>query len=115
MVNINSTTVTITRGDTLDALVELFLPDGSPYPGVMKAAPVAISPIFCRAAKSSGPAARWIAPSTPPPTTGRGFAVLTIASTCIFVISLRMMVNGMVFSFLKISFTHDSCPANCVS
>ena len=32
MVNINGTTITITRGDTLDALVELFLPDGSPYP-----------------------------------------------------------------------------------
>lgn len=32
MVNISGTTITITRGDTLDALVELFLPDGSPYP-----------------------------------------------------------------------------------
>lgn len=32
MVNISGTTITITHGDTLDALVELFLPDGSPYP-----------------------------------------------------------------------------------
>ena len=32
MVNINGTTITVTRGDTLDALVEIFLPDGSPYP-----------------------------------------------------------------------------------
>ena len=32
MVNISGTTITITRGDTLDALVEIFLPDGSLYP-----------------------------------------------------------------------------------
>ena len=31
MVNINGSTITITRGDTLDALVEILLPDGSRY------------------------------------------------------------------------------------
>ena len=32
MVSISGTTITITRGDTLDALVEIFQSDGSPYP-----------------------------------------------------------------------------------
>jgi len=32
MVNINGTTITITRGDTLDALVEIIQSDGNPYP-----------------------------------------------------------------------------------
>lgn len=32
MVRINGTTITITRGDTLEVLVELFQPDGSVYP-----------------------------------------------------------------------------------
>ena len=32
MVSINGSTITMTRGDTLDALVEIFQPDGSPYP-----------------------------------------------------------------------------------
>ncbi len=31
MVNINGSTITITRGDTLDALVEILLPDGGRY------------------------------------------------------------------------------------
>ena len=31
MVNISGSTITITRGDTLDALVEILLPDGSAY------------------------------------------------------------------------------------
>lgn len=31
MVNINGTTITITRGDTLDAKVDILLPDGSAY------------------------------------------------------------------------------------
>ncbi len=32
MVNISGTDITITKGDTLDALVEILLPDGSAYP-----------------------------------------------------------------------------------
>ena len=32
MVNINGTTITITKGDTLDLLIEILLPDGSIYP-----------------------------------------------------------------------------------
>ena len=32
MVRINDTTITMTRGDTLEVLVELFQPDGSVYP-----------------------------------------------------------------------------------
>lgn len=31
MVNINGTTITITQGDTLDAKVDILLPDGSKY------------------------------------------------------------------------------------
>lgn len=31
MVNINGTTITITRGDTLDVLLEIYLEDGTPY------------------------------------------------------------------------------------
>ena len=31
MVSIRGTTITITKGDTLDAIVELYLEDGSPY------------------------------------------------------------------------------------
>jgi hypothetical protein len=37
----------------------------------------------------SGPAARWIAPSTPPPPSRLEFAALTIASTSSFVMSPR--------------------------
>src|SRR6266702_3536509 len=36
---------------------------------------------------SSGPAARWIAPSTPPPPSSDALAALTIASTCSLVMS----------------------------
>jgi hypothetical protein len=36
---------------------------------------------------SSGPAARWIAPSTPPPPASAEFAALTIASTSSVVMS----------------------------
>lgn len=31
MVNINGSTITITRGDTLEARLEIFMPDGTPY------------------------------------------------------------------------------------
>src|SRR5262249_417159 len=38
-------------------------------------------------ARSSGPAARWIAPSTPPPPSSDSFAALTMASTSSVVMS----------------------------
>ena len=31
MVSIRGTTITVTKGDTLEAIVELFLEDGTPY------------------------------------------------------------------------------------
>src|SRR5262249_918929 len=43
--------------------------------------PVSQPPSVAQAARSSGPAARWIAPSTPPPPSSVRLAALTIAST----------------------------------
>src|SRR5437899_10094452 len=48
---------------------------------VILASPVAQPPSGRHASSSSGPAARWIAPSTPPPPSSEVFAALTIAST----------------------------------
>src|SRR5918911_4740531 len=42
---------------------------------------------------SSGPAARWIAPSTPPPPSSEVLAALTIASTSWRVMSPRTMLS----------------------
>src|SRR5262245_61360711 len=53
----------------------------------MRASPVGQPPSARHAAKSSGPAARWIAPSTPPPPRRVVFAALTIASTSCLVMS----------------------------
>src|SRR5579871_742110 len=53
-----------------------------PKPGVATASPVAQRPISRQAACSrSHPAARWIAPSTPPPPARCSLAALTTAST----------------------------------
>src|SRR5262245_21982150 len=49
-------------------------------PGVSLASPVAQPPSSRQAARISGPPARWIAPSTPPPPSSVVFAALTIAS-----------------------------------
>jgi hypothetical protein len=54
---------------------------------VIFASPVAQPPSAAHSATSSGLAARWIAPSTPPPPRSDEFAAFTIASTFIFVIS----------------------------
>jgi hypothetical protein len=44
--------------------------------------------------RSSGPAARWIAPSTPPPPRSEQFAALTMASTARVVMSvLRIAIR----------------------
>ena len=56
-------------------------------PGVIRASPVGQPPIAAQACASSGPAARWMAPSTPPPPAKRLFAALTIASTSSAVMS----------------------------
>src|SRR6201990_2955781 len=53
---------------------------GSRPAPVIFASPVAQPPSGRHASSSSGPAARWIAPSTPPPPSSDEFAALTIAS-----------------------------------
>ena len=60
------------------------------------ASPVRQPPKVRHSWSSSGPAARWIQPSTPPPPRSVSFAALTIASTFIFVMSLRTMIRGIV-------------------
>src|SRR4051794_28654632 len=53
----------------------------------MRAWPVGQPPRVRHSSSNSGPAARWIAPSTPPPPSREALAALTIASTAIVVIS----------------------------
>jgi hypothetical protein len=65
---------------------------GRRNPGVMRASPVGQRApprrgIVRQASSSSGPAARWIAPSTPPPPSRLSFAALTMASTTSVVMS----------------------------
>src|SRR5208282_6752861 len=62
---------------------------GSAYPLVMTASPVLQPPSLRHSANSWGPAARWMAPSTPPPPRRETLAALTIASTRRVVISSR--------------------------
>jgi len=62
---------------------------GSLYPLVILASPVLQPPSKRHSWTRSGPAARWIAPSTPPPPSSEEFAALTIASTSRVVISAR--------------------------
>src|SRR5882672_1377801 len=47
----------------------------------MRASPVGQPPSVRHSARSSGPAARWMAPSTPPPPNRLSLAALTMAST----------------------------------
>src|SRR5580693_1515517 len=60
---------------------------GNRWPRVILAAPVAQPPSALHSSYSSGPAARWIAPSTPPPPSKLRLAALTMASTASVVIS----------------------------
>lgn len=60
------------------------------------ASPVLQPPSRRHSASSSGPAARWMHPSTPPPPSRDSLAALTMASTGIFVMSLRTMIRGIV-------------------
>src|SRR5438034_10910639 len=62
---------------------------GSRPAPVSLASPDAQPPSVRHSASSSGPAARWIAPSTPPPPSSVVFAAFTIASTSSLVMSPR--------------------------
>src|SRR5438034_2121036 len=62
---------------------------GKLYPRVILASPCRQPPRVRHSASSSGPAARWIAPSTPPPPRSVVFAAFTIASTSTIVMSPR--------------------------
>src|SRR6266568_8763660 len=64
---------------------------GKLYPQVILASPGRQPPMVRHSTTSSGPAARWIAPSTPPPPSSVVFAAFTIASTSSVVISPRTM------------------------
>lgn len=72
------------------------VPAGQPIGPVSFASPIRQPPSLRHSASSSGPAARWMQPSTPPPPSKLSFAALTMASTGIFVMSLRMKCRGMV-------------------
>jgi len=61
-----------------------------PVSEVILAPPVSQPPSERHSSRSSGPAARWIAPSTPPPPSSVVFAALTMASTRNVVMSARM-------------------------
>src|SRR5207249_10996561 len=54
---------------------------------VIRASPVGQPPIVRHSSKSSGPAPRWMAPSTPPPPKSVVFAAWTTASTACVVMS----------------------------
>src|SRR5579871_586156 len=60
---------------------------GRRYPPVILALPVSQPPRVRHSASNSGPAARWIAPSTPPPPSSERLAALTMASTSSVVMS----------------------------
>src|SRR6266513_2114896 len=62
---------------------------GKLYPQVILASPGRQPPMVRHSTTSSGPAARWIAPSTPPPPSSVVFAAFTIASTSSLVMSPR--------------------------
>src|SRR6185312_8591563 len=74
---------------------------GKSKPGVMRASPMGqrtpglVSGSRRQASSRAGPAARWIAPSTPPPPSRPGLAALTMASTRSVVISAVTMSRGM--------------------
>src|ERR1700730_4529449 len=69
---------------------------GNRYPFVIFAAPASHPPSIRHSASNSGPAARWIAPSTPPPPSKVRFAALTIASTASVVMSATQISSRTV-------------------
>src|SRR5215469_770154 len=62
----------------------------------MRASPVGQRPSVRHSAKSSGPAARWIAPSTPPPPSSEEFAALTMASSASVVMSATQISSRVL-------------------
>ena len=64
-------------------------------------------------ASSSGPAARWMAPSTPPPPSRLSLAALTMASTFMVVISFRTICRGITAPprVLVLSYHRRACLA----
>src|SRR5690349_7114132 len=66
---------------------------GSSYAFVILALPVAQPRSVLHSLSRPGPAARWMAPSTPPPPRRELFAALTIAPTSSCVISPRYSVT----------------------
>src|SRR3954470_13127013 len=69
---------------------------GSRNPGVALASPGGQPPSGRHAASSSGPAARWMAPSTPPPPRSDELAALTMASTATVVMSPRHASTAVI-------------------
>jgi hypothetical protein len=69
------------------------------YPRVRTASPVGQPGNSFSSVMSWGPAARWIAPSTPPPPRSAPFAALTMAS-----------VSSVVMSAVTISIIELRCP-----
>src|SRR5215204_3529120 len=63
---------------------------GSKYALVILASPGGQWPIFKHSSRRAGPAARWIAPSTPPPPQRASLAAVTTASTGNVVMSPTM-------------------------
>ena len=80
---------------------------------VHAASPTPIRPTRALMCNSSGPAASWMAESTPSPITGSGFAEFTSASTCIRVISLRTICSGIGVLLVRRSCTKSTSPSCC--
>ena len=75
---------------------------GSRYPFVIFASPVRHPPSVRHSSSNSGPAARCIAPSTPPPPSKLRFAALTMASQCRVVMSAQITCVFFIWShFLR--------------
>src|SRR5436305_4455508 len=74
---------------------------GRSYPLVIRASPVSHPPSVRHSSRSRGPAARWMAPSTPPPPSSDELAALTMASTSSFVMSpvwMRILSSALLIS-----------------
>src|SRR5216110_836412 len=75
---------------------------GKPYPRVIFASPGRQPPRVRHSASNSVPAARWIAPSTPPPPRSVVFAAFTIASTSSFVMSPRAISILLMIAYSNV-------------
>src|SRR5262245_15416090 len=68
-------------------------------PAVIRASPGGHPPSLRHAASSSGPAASWIAPSTPPPPNNAELAALTMGSALSAVMAPRIACSRSAMSF----------------